>query len=650
MRAKCCLLLIALICIAIVSTAQCGSCESLTDRIENGSFENGNTGFTSSLDYVTFFPFLCTLCPENSYAIGNNAALFHNGFSGNDHTNPPTGDFFIANAPGVAGTAVWCQTIDVLPQTTYTFTFWARDIANNTNPHPLAVLQPSFNGVLAGDSLIAEGGWNSLSVTWFSDTVNTLNVCIIDYQSETGGNDFGLDDISLTACEPIQLSQDAFAGNDTTICSRDLLSLGVIPINGYDYTWDSADNISSASIGNPIFQYDNTSGIPQSFDLSVTRDSANVGCIQSDSIHIVVLSMNPLSLGSDLSVCPNDSVLISCGNGWDSVVWSTSENSSEIWVGSGEHGVTVYSGSCSESDTIVVQPIDMPDTSLPTTFDHCNTEPLILEASVVGTWSGEGTTSDNPITISQSGTYYFNYTANNCSAIDTVTVTLFNLQEANLSADTTLCSGTTATLFADFTGNWNTGTISNQIIIDTPGLYAIEIANGPCITADSIVVAGLYPPVVNLGQDTVYCEDFPVELNAFNAGATYVWSTGDTTATIVAGTSGNYHVEATNVCGTTSDEILIETYACSWQLYVPSCFTPNEDTFNEGWSVSGYNIESIHLTVYNRFGDAVFHTTELGDTWYPSVAVGDDVYNYRIEITPFEGQREVRTGVIYLIR
>jgi gliding motility-associated-like protein len=153
-----------------------------------------------------------------------------------------------------------------------------------------------------------------------------------------------------------------------------------------------------------------------------------------------------------------------------------------------------------------------------------------------------------------------------------------------------------------------------------------------------------------LGQDTVYCEDFPVELNAFNAGATYVWSTGDTTARIVAGTSGNYHVEATNVCGTTSDEILIETYACSWQLYVPSCFTPNEDTFNEGWSVSGYNIESIHLTVYNRFGDAVFHTTELGDTWYPSVAVGDDVYNYRIEITPFEGQREVRTGVIYLIR
>jgi hypothetical protein len=200
--------------------SQCGACKSLQNKIVNGDFENGNTAFTSSLEYVTFFPFVCTLCPENTYAIGNNATLFHTGFSGTDHTNPPTGDFFIANAPGEEGVAVWCQTTPVVPQTNYTFTFWARDIANNNNPHPLAVLKPSFNGEVLADSIIAEGGWSSLTVTWFSNDAALLDLCILDFQSQTGGNDFGLDDISLTACEPIILSQTVFAGVDTTVCSR----------------------------------------------------------------------------------------------------------------------------------------------------------------------------------------------------------------------------------------------------------------------------------------------------------------------------------------------------------------------------------------------------------------------------------------------
>ena len=148
-------IIIAFLFYAAQAWSQCQACESLQDRIINGDFENGNVGFSSSFDYVTFFPFICTLCPENTYAIGNNATLFHSGFTGTDHTNPPSGDFFIANAPGQVGAEVWCQSVNVLPQTTYTYTFWARDIANNNKPHPLAVLRPSFNGEIATDSLLA---------------------------------------------------------------------------------------------------------------------------------------------------------------------------------------------------------------------------------------------------------------------------------------------------------------------------------------------------------------------------------------------------------------------------------------------------------------------------------------------------------------
>jgi gliding motility-associated-like protein len=157
-------------------------------------------------------------------------------------------------------------------------------------------------------------------------------------------------------------------------------------------------------------------------------------------------------------------------------------------------------------------------------------------------------------------------------------------------------------------------------------------------------------PNVALGADTTFCEDYPIELNAWNEGASYLWSTGDTTASILTSGSGLYRVEATNVCGMSADEIRISNFPCSWALYIPSGCTPNEDTFNEGWGVSGYNLKEIDLTIYNRFGDAIFHSTELDALWLPSAGAGDDTYNYRIEVTPFEGSKEVRTGVIYLLR
>ena len=642
--------IIAFLWCAVHVQAQCQACESLNDRIVNGDFENGNSGFTSSFEYVTFFPFICTLCPENTYAIGNNATLFHSGFTGSDHTNPPSGDFFIANAPGQEGAEVWCQSVNVLPQTTYTFTFWARDIANNNNPHPLAVLRPSFNGAVSTDSLLASGTWSSFSTTWFSDTLTQLDICILDFQSQTGGNDFGLDDISLTACEPIILSQPVFAGNDTTLCSRDAIELGVNPLNGYTYAWAAADGLSSTSASNPIFQIDNQTGSTLEYSLHVTRDSAGVGCIASNSITIFVLSMNTLELGANQTICPNDSALINCPGNWDSLIWSTGDTSSSLWTSPGSYDVTVYTGVCSESDTVNVFEFAMPLTNLPQEVNHCNTEALVVEAAISGQWTGSGFQSDNPATITESGTYLFNYSFGNCDATDTVQVALFDLQEAQLHADTTLCEGTSAVLASSYVGSWSNGVFSSEITIATAGIYTIEINNGPCMSLDTIEVVGRVLPNVVLGADTSFCEDYPIQLNAWNEGASYLWSTGDTTASILTSGSGLYRVEATNVCGMSADEIQISNFPCSWALYIPSGCTPNEDTFNEGWGVSGYNLKEIDLTIYNRFGDAIFYSTELDALWLPSSGMGDDTYNYRIEVTPFEGPKEVRTGVIYLLR
>lgn len=643
-----------LVFLIILSTnriiAQCDACESLQDKIINGDFENGNSAFTSSLEYVTFFPFICTLCPENTYAIGNNATLFHNGFTGTDHTNPPSGDFFIANAPGEEGVAVWCQTTTVLPQTTYTLTFWARDIANNSNPHPLAVLKPSFNGEIFPDSLIADGGWSSLTVNWFSDENTTLDICILDFQSQTGGNDFGLDDISLTACEPIVLSQPVFAGNDTTVCSRDEIMLGINPLAGYTYSWNSTQYLSSDQIGNPVFNFDNLTGLPVEFDYWVTRDSAGVGCIASDTIHLEVLPMAVFELGSDLMICPGDSVSLFAGDNWDSIIWSTGDSTSVIQVTEGNYTASVFTGVCAETDSLSVSTIDVPSANLPSNIDHCNVDTLFVNAAVDGSWVFENLTYNNPIQINSSGVYYYYYDYEDCAITDTVSIELYTMHEAELISDTTLCEGTTATIFSQWEGLWNDGSFGISLNISQPGEYSIEVNNGPCVNRDTLLVNGLEQPIIALGADTTFCEDYPIMLDAENNDATYLWSTGDTTATIITSGSGIYSVEVTNRCGTTSDEISITNFMCSWQLYIPTCFTPNDDSFNEGWKVEGYNLRAVDIVVYNRFGDAIFHTDDIQEAWTPGSQIGDDTYNFRIEVTPFMGEKVVRTGAIYLIR
>ena len=64
-------------------------------------------------------------------------------------------------------------------------------------------------------------------------------------------------------------------------------------------------------------------------------------------------------------------------------------------------------------------------------------------------------------------------------------------------------------------------------------------------------------PIVNLGNDTTVCNGSSVLFNAGNNGASFIWSTGETTQTISVNNSGTYWVDVTNVGGTSRDSIVL---------------------------------------------------------------------------------------------
>ena len=75
------------------------------------------------------------------------------------------------------------------------------------------------------------------------------------------------------------------------------------------------------------------------------------------------------------------------------------------------------------------------------------------------------------------------------------------------------------------------------------------------------VMIGIPAPIVNLGNDTTFCQGPSLTLDAGNPGNSFLWSTGDTTQTITVNTSGTYSVTVTDSAGNSGSDTIMVTVA-----------------------------------------------------------------------------------------
>lgn len=112
----------------------------------------------------------------------------------------------------------------------------------------------------------------------------------------------------------------------------------------------------------------------------------------------------------------------------------------------------------------------------------------------------------------------------------------------------------------------------------------------------------------------------------------------------------------------TSDEVTITVIDCSTPppdtganrvLYLPNIFSPNGDEQNDVFRVRGENIETLHLAVYNRWGEKVFESQNKNDGWdgnYKGKPCSADVYVYHATIIFEDGTETSRKGNVTLVR
>ena len=101
---------------------------------------------------------------------------------------------------------------------------------------------------------------------------------------------------------------------------------------------------------------------------------------------------------------------------------------------------------------------------------------------------------------------------------------------------------------------------------------------------------------------------------------------------------------------TKTDTVIIMVIDCdtlpqpSNAVWLPNIFSPNGDGSNDVLYVRGSKIYEVRFTIYNRWGEVVFETTDMAKGWdgtYQGERVNDGVYVYRatgsyVDGTPFE--------------
>ena len=88
-------------------------------------------------------------------------------------------------------------------------------------------------------------------------------------------------------------------------------------------------------------------------------------------------------------------------------------------------------------------------------------------------------------------------------------------------------------------------------------------------------------------------------------------------------------------------------------VYIPNVFSPNGDEQNDVFRVRGVNIETLQLTVYNRWGEKVFESQNKNDGWdgsYKGKPCSPDVYVYHAAIVFEDGMETSRKGNVTLVR
>ncbi len=408
-------------------------------------------------------------------------------------------------------------------------------------------------------------------------------------------------------------------GNDTTLCDNDTLNLDVTTANA-TYLWSDGST-------NPTFQVSTVD--------TVWVDVTQNGCTYSDTIIVGYITPIVIDLGNDTTLCQGAGIILDATTAGASYLWPDLSTNATLSVNQPDTvWVNVTDASCTYTDTIIIDYFAANDTFLgPDTF-FCVGTSIDIETQLYGSsylWN-DGST-DSVITVTMADTLWLDVTVGTCIYTDTIIVDYYPVPPVNLGNDTTLCQGDS--LYLDVTTNnatylWSDNSTNATLEVSTADTVWVNVMQNGCTYTDTIIVDYFTPLTVDLGNDTILCQQADITLDATcPAGAGYLWPDMSTNPTLLVTQADTVWVNVTDANCTYTDTIIIDYYPANDTFLGPDtafCYGASIDIETQLYGSSylwsdGSTDSLITLTV--------------ADTVWLAVTVGDCVYSDTIEVNYF---------------
>jgi gliding motility-associated-like protein len=392
--------------------------------------------------------------------------------------------------------------------------------------------------------------------------------------------------------------------DDTLICTIDTIRLQT-KANG-TFNWTPNYMISDLNAAAPLVSPD----VPTTYYLTFY---SSPGCFNTDSVFVDVRSFVSLRAGQDTTVCLGDSIFLRPQSDGLSYRWSPA--------------ATVSSPTAKE------------------------------------TWARPtGTTRYSVVS-----------TIGKCQATDGFVVNTVSYPVADAGADTVICIGDAAFLSARGGQQyfWYPGNTLDDQTLRSPEArplettdYAVAVYDDrgcPKPSYDTVRVVVIPPVDAFAGNDTVMVIGQPMQLRA-SGGSVYSWSpvanldrpdAEDPIARLNDDMTFVVRVSTQEGCYA-FDTVQVKVYKTPPELFVPTAFTPNGDGLNDRLKPVPVGIATlVYFKVYNRYGELVFSTNEVGKGWngmYKGRDQGNESFVWQALGIDYLGNQVFRKGQTTLIR
>ncbi len=232
------------------------------------------------------------------------------------------------------------------------------------------------------------------------------------------------------------------------------------------------------------------------------------GCVINTDSFIVVNTDFNFDLGDDTAICTNKPLHFKYNIPNASYLWQDGNTSNEYSIkDAGTYKLTITVDGCTKTDEIRVDIQAPPTISIGNDTLLCPGDSIVLsipDTFAIRTWSTGS--HQNFITAKNTGKYSVTVVEGVCTVSDDIYIEVID-PSFYLGADSVLCNNQTLVLVAkSFPGStyeWSDGSITDKIVVTTPGTYYVKATNK----------CGAFSDEINIGFEN--CECTPIIPSAF---------------------------------------------------------------------------------------------------------------------------------------